>query len=113
MTPSNGNEDAFTTSRLVKSRAQTLPAAPVGARLRTLLTFSLAVAVALAVHLFVSKKEPALETRSYTVFLSAVLAKGRQAGLLRRHEHLRQRHFYHIGNGRSYIEPDTSLLGRL
>ncbi|PYL64282.1 MAG: ABC transporter permease, partial [Verrucomicrobia bacterium] len=59
---------------MVKSRLQTLPAAPVGARLRTLLTFSLAVAVALAVHLFVSKKEPALETRSYTVFLCAVLA---------------------------------------
>src|SRR6267154_1140365 len=74
MTPSNGNEDAFTTPPLVKSRVQTLPAAPVGARLRTLLTFSLAVAVALAVHLFVSKKEPALETRSYTVFLCAVLA---------------------------------------
>jgi NitT/TauT family transport system permease protein len=74
MTPSNGNEDAFTTPPLVKSRAQTLPAAPVGARLRTLLTFSLAVAVALAVHLFVSKKEPPLETRSYTVFLCAVLA---------------------------------------
>jgi len=46
----------------------------VGASLRTLLMFSLAVAVALAVHLFVSKKEPALETRSYTVFLCAVLA---------------------------------------
>src|SRR5205823_12768229 len=74
MTPSNGNEDAFTTPPLVKSRAQTLPAAPVGARLRTLLTFSLAVAVALAVHLFVSKKEPALETRSYTVLLCAGLA---------------------------------------
>src|SRR5437016_9068436 len=75
MTPSNGNEDAFTTPPLVKSRAaQTLPAAPVGARLRTLLTFSLAVAVALAVHLIVSKKEPALETRSYTVFLCVVLS---------------------------------------
>src|SRR5437899_12769619 len=74
MTPFNGNEDALTTPPLVKSRAQILPAAPVGASLRTLLTFSLAVAVALAVHLTVSKKEPALETRSYTVFLCAVLA---------------------------------------
>src|SRR6266487_5134153 len=74
MTPSNANEDAFTTPPLVKSRAQILSAAPIGARLRTLLTFSLAVAVALAVHLFVSKKEPAPETRSYTVFLCAVLA---------------------------------------
>src|SRR6266446_6708549 len=74
MTPSNANEDAFTTPPLVKSRAQTLSAAPVGARLRTLLTFSLAVAVVLAVHLFVSKKEPAPETRSYTIFLCAVLA---------------------------------------
>ena len=36
--------------------------------------FSLAVAVALAVHLLISKKEPMPETRSYTFFLCAVLA---------------------------------------
>src|SRR5882724_11375 len=55
-------------------RPQVSVTTTVGASLRTLLMFSLAVAVALAVHLFVSKKEPALETRSYTVFLCAVLA---------------------------------------
>jgi len=74
MTSANGNEGAVALPPLVESRPQTPAAAPVGASLRTLLTFSLAVAVALAVHLIVSKKEPALETRSYTVFLCAVLS---------------------------------------
>src|SRR5881396_3827353 len=73
MTPSNGNEDTFASPSLEESRDRPLLAASVGASLRTLLTFSLAVAVALAVHLFVSKKEPAAETHSYTVFLCAVL----------------------------------------
>jgi NitT/TauT family transport system permease protein len=50
------------------------PPVSLAVSLRTLAIFSVAVAVALAVHLFVSKKEPALETRSYTVFLCAVLA---------------------------------------
>ncbi len=42
--------------------------------LRTLLVFAIAVAIALGVHLLVSTKEPAPETRSYTVFLCVVLA---------------------------------------
>jgi NitT/TauT family transport system permease protein len=74
MTSSHGNEDAVAPPTLEESRAQAVLTAPVGASLRTLLIFSLAVAVALAVHLFVSKNEPAPETRSYTIFLSAVLA---------------------------------------
>ena len=72
MTSANGNEDAVVPPLLVES--QTRPAAPVGTSLRTLLMFSLAVAIALAVHLIVSKKEPTVETRSYTVFLCTVLA---------------------------------------
>ena len=74
MTSSNGNEDVIAPPPLVESRPQALLTAPVGASLRTLLMFSLAVAVALAVHLIVSKKEPAPETRSYTIFLCAVLS---------------------------------------
>src|SRR6266480_3366789 len=72
MTSANGNEDAVVPPLLVES--QTRPAAPVGTSLRTLLMFSLAVAIALAVHLIVSKKEPTVETRSYTFFLCTVLA---------------------------------------
>jgi len=74
MTSANGNEGAVALPPLVESRPQTPPAAPMFASLRTLVTFSLAVAVALAVHLIISKKEPAVETRSYTVFLCAVLS---------------------------------------
>jgi len=74
MTSSHGNEDLIAPPSLEDSRSQALQTAPVGESLRTLLTFSLAVAVALAVHLIVSKNEPALETRSYTIFLCAVLA---------------------------------------
>ena len=50
------------------------PPVPLGTSLRTLAIFSAAVGIALGVHLFVSKNEPPVETRSYTVFLSAVLA---------------------------------------
>jgi NitT/TauT family transport system permease protein len=74
MTTPNRNEPASATPALLKSEWGTWPAHPVTANLRTLLMFSLAVALALAVHLLISKKEPALETRSYTVFLCAVLA---------------------------------------
>ena len=43
-------------------------------RLRTLLATPLAALIALAVHLLVSKSEPAADTRSYTVFLGLILA---------------------------------------
>ncbi len=72
MTSANGNEGAVAPPPLVESRPDSGRSS--GISLRTLLTFSLAVAVALAVHLIVSKKEPALETLSYTVFLCAVLS---------------------------------------
>jgi NitT/TauT family transport system permease protein len=41
--------------------------------LRTQLAVPLATALALAVHLLISKEEPPIETRSYTFFLSAFL----------------------------------------
>src|SRR5947208_8459438 len=50
------------------------PPVPVAASLRTLSIFAGAVALALVVHLIVSKNEPRLETRFYTIFLCAVLA---------------------------------------
>jgi NitT/TauT family transport system permease protein len=49
------------------------PPVSVAASLRTLSIFAGAVALALVVHLIVSKNEPPLETRFYTIFLSAVL----------------------------------------
>ena len=42
-------------------------------RARTLLAAPLTALIALAVHLFVSKSEPAADTRSYTVFLGVIL----------------------------------------
>ena len=74
MTSSNESESAVAPPPLVELHHRTSPPPSVGASLRTLLAFSLAVAVALAVHLFVSKKEPPPETRTYTIFLCAVLA---------------------------------------
>jgi NitT/TauT family transport system permease protein len=74
MTIPNRNEPASAMPTLLKSESGTWPAHPMTANLRTLLMFSLAVAVALVVHLLISKKEPMPETRSYTFFLSAVLA---------------------------------------
>ena len=71
MTSSDREESALAAPPLPESRPQ---AVPVGASLRTLLTFAIAVAIALAVHLFVSQKEPPLETRSYTIFLVTVLS---------------------------------------
>lgn len=68
MTFANGIEGAVASPASVESRP------PAGTSLRTLLMFSLAVAIALAVHLFVSKNEPAPETKAYTIFLSVVLA---------------------------------------
>ena len=49
------------------------PPVSVAASLRTLSSFAGAVTITLIVHFLVSKKEPALETRIYAVFLSAVL----------------------------------------
>jgi len=43
-------------------------------RARTLLATPIAALIALAVHLLVSKSEPAADTRSYTVFLGVILA---------------------------------------
>ena len=65
-------------------------------RVRTLLATPLAALIALAVHRFVSKDEPAADTRSYTVFLSVILAASLAAavaqpfwsGLRRRMAHL-------------------------
>jgi NitT/TauT family transport system permease protein len=74
MTSSSESESAVAPPPLVELHHPTSPPPSVGASLRTLLAFSLAVAVALAVHLFVSKKEPPPETRMYTIFLCAVLA---------------------------------------
>src|SRR4051794_30829220 len=53
---------------------EVLPAAPFASRLRSLLMFSLAVGIALVVHLLISTKEPPAETHLYTIFLCSVLA---------------------------------------
>jgi NitT/TauT family transport system permease protein len=74
MTTPNRGEPAAATPAVLKSESEALSARPITTNLRTLLMFSLAVAVALAVHLLISKNEPITETRSYTVFLCAVLA---------------------------------------
>src|SRR5262249_53773981 len=50
------------------------PLVSVAASLRTLSIFAGAIALALVVHLIVSKKEPPAETRFYTIFLCSVLA---------------------------------------
>src|SRR5262245_34614035 len=51
-----------------------LPAAPSSrAGLRTLLAVPVATIIALAVHMWASKNEPALETETYTWFLRAIL----------------------------------------
>jgi NitT/TauT family transport system permease protein len=60
--------------------------------LRTLLAAPAAAATALAVHLWISKNEPAIQTLTYTYFLAAVFgltvlagaARNRSAGLRRR-----------------------------
>jgi NitT/TauT family transport system permease protein len=49
------------------------PPVSVGASLRTLCIFAAGVVLALVMHLIISKNEPPLETRIYTIFLSAVL----------------------------------------
>ena len=49
------------------------PPVSVAASLRTLSIFAGAVAFTLVVHLIISKKEPPLETRFYTIFLASVL----------------------------------------
>src|SRR2546421_53077 len=41
-------------------------------RLRTLLALPVATLIALAVHLLISKNEPAIDTRSYSVFLGTL-----------------------------------------
>lgn len=50
------------------------PPVSVAASLRTLSIFAGAVAFVLVVHLVVSRNEPPLETRFYTIFLGSVLA---------------------------------------
>jgi NitT/TauT family transport system permease protein len=56
-------------------KAVTATRSPVatGLRLRTLLSLPVATLIALAVHLLVSKNEPPVDTRSYSIFLSAIL----------------------------------------
>src|SRR5205809_959197 len=49
------------------------PPVSVGVSLRTLSIFTAAVALALVVHMIVSKNEPPLETSFYTIFLCVVL----------------------------------------
>jgi len=63
----NGDEKTFVISP-PKS-----PPVSVTASLRTLSIFAVAVALALVVHLIVSKSEPPLETRFYSIFLGSVL----------------------------------------
>src|SRR6476659_11021100 len=67
MTPRNG-EDGTTIISPSKR-----PPVSVAASLRTLSIFAGAVAFAVVVHLIVSKNEPPLETRFYTIFLGSVL----------------------------------------
>ena len=50
------------------------PPVSVAVSLRTLSIFAGSVALALLVHLIISKNEPPLETRFYTIFLASVLA---------------------------------------
>jgi NitT/TauT family transport system permease protein len=68
MTPRNG-EDGTALISLPKP-----PSVSVTASLRTLSIFAGAVALALVVHLIVSRNEPPLETRFYSIFLASVLA---------------------------------------
>src|SRR4030095_12679048 len=57
----------------VVTSAPKAPPVSVAASLRTLSIFAGAVALTLVVHLMVSKNEPPLETRFYTIFLCALL----------------------------------------
>src|SRR5256885_6022610 len=67
------------------------PAPSERPRLRTLLAMPIATLIAMAVHLLVSKNEPAIDTRSYSVFLGtlfgatllAILGQSFWAGLRR------------------------------
>ena len=63
------NDDDIT---LVVSPPKPLPVS-IAASLRTLSMFAGAVALALVLHLVVSKNEPPAETRFYTIFLCSVL----------------------------------------
>jgi NitT/TauT family transport system permease protein len=54
----------------VESSASTSPSAP---RLRTLLAIPIAAVIAIVIHALVSKNEPPVETRSYFIFLGAIL----------------------------------------
>ncbi len=62
-------------SVLAEKAVRDLAPAPALAKLRvrTLLAVPVAVSIALAVHLFVSKAEPAPDTRSYSIFLGLIL----------------------------------------
>ena len=67
MTLRNGEDGTVVIS------APKAPPVSIAASLRTLSIFAGAVALALVVHLIVSKNEPPLETRFYTVFLCSIL----------------------------------------
>src|SRR4030095_8965861 len=67
MTLKNGGDGPVVIS------APKAPPVSIAASLRTLSIFAGAVALALVVHLIVSKNEPPLETRFYTIFLCSVL----------------------------------------
>ena len=67
MTLRNGEDGTVVIS------APKAPPVSIAASLRTLSIFAGAVALALVVHLIVSKNEPPLETRFYTIFLCSVL----------------------------------------
>lgn len=61
---------AAETTTAIASGSSTLPCRPCT---RTLLAVPVATMIALAIHLFVSKAEPAPDTRSYTFFLGIIL----------------------------------------
>jgi len=61
---------------LTKSDQEARSLPTVGARLRSLLIFIVAVAITLGVHFLVSRKEPPVETRWYAIFLGTVLFIG-------------------------------------
>lgn len=72
MTLPQGDEDLVPEPPSNKPPSRALP--PPGVHLLSLVMFSTAVVLALLVHLYVSKSEPAIETRHYTMFLCLVLA---------------------------------------
>jgi len=72
------------------------PAAP-RARVRTLLAIPVAASVALVVHLFVSKNQPAPETHSYSAFLGSILLSGVLAAAVQSFSSHLRRWMRHMG----------------